>query len=707
MVKILDKIFRCLVRSAALIILTCNLVVVTNPWKWGTSGITLGVQESCPSSQSLDVAFGLSIALALGASIAMFLLGGKLPNAATILLSLLLAANSARGGAWAIRALYCGASPNDDKFWSAFAPIVGTMQYMLVDLITYLRASTLCEALHFHKTLHALRWITVTLQVFYALNIWKETDLRWFQFIFAPGHMLTKTIWVVCLIIHMIYLCGILFIFSVPLRALYMIRKSPSASEWPEVSMLIHMAAQQIGAVVVNLSSGVYSLIVTSSLIIDHGLYTFDMPSFIISLSADGFCQVCATVVLSGVLHTETRGEQFKREASITRSEKHNQLRAAYKPCLDTSWQEAVESLANRGFSLRNLLLFYERLFEVMPHFDPNRHTTGDVVRGAIIPDSAGLRCAYATKMNDGARTRPNTMVTHTWSNFFRDLVAGIISDALGEPTYHLARELLDTNMPMLWKILSPEDLSRTYWVCAFCVNQHASICGANPHHDKDPVTGTEFEPCHCALAKYFNDTPPLSTVDGRGIRCEMNKFDDMMAWLAATDKDFRHITVVDAAFRLFTRAWCIAELVESDKMCLPQKMVMKSHSALEQATPRLKDLNIENMTAARVEDVAEILAKIDDVNVFNRHLHKLLFDEDGLLSLWAVDTFGQLRSIGRLTRIWRATCSVPSFHRSGTPKSAFDSHYVESQSPTGPAAPRPSAGEALPEGYRRRTSIT
>eukprot|EP00438_Fugacium_kawagutii_P024645 Skav203982 [mRNA] locus=scaffold3369:40452:41028:- [translate_table: standard] len=69
--------------------------------------------------------------------------------------------------------------------------------------------------------------------------------------------------------------------------------------------------------------------------------------------------------------------------------------------------------------------------------------------------------------------------------------------------------------------------LEKTYWICAFAVNQHIGICGANPRGDVDPVTMIPHPVCPCNAQKIFNETPPLNIV-GESIGCEMNKFDDM-----------------------------------------------------------------------------------------------------------------------------------------------------------------------------------
>ena len=102
---------------------------------------------------------------------------------------------------------------------------------------------------------------------------------------------------------------------------------------------------------------------------------------------------------------------------------------------------------------------------------------------------------------------------------------------------------------------------SRVYWICAFSVNQHSGIC-ATPD-GCDSLTKLPYVPCDCNLQKHFNTTAPL-TSDGRSVNCEMNKFSDMIALLAAGNAKFSQIVAVDVAFGLFRRAWCVAELVQA-----------------------------------------------------------------------------------------------------------------------------------------------
>eukprot|EP00438_Fugacium_kawagutii_P016337 Skav200166 [mRNA] locus=scaffold6219:72521:81249:- [translate_table: standard] len=141
-------------------------------------------------------------------------------------------------------------------------------------------------------------------------------------------------------------------------------------------------------------------------------------------------------------------------------------------------------------------------------------------------------------------------MVTHNWSNLFRDLVASIIADAIGDHIFEQVAEMLSDSSgakvleEMLMELLGPKRLplklspheaqrglhgclGKTYWICAFAVNQHIGICGSNPRGDVDPATMIPHPICSCAAPKIFNETPPLN-LHGESINCEMNKFDDM-----------------------------------------------------------------------------------------------------------------------------------------------------------------------------------
>lgn len=331
--------------------------------------------------------------------------------------------------------------------------------------------------------------------------------------------------------------------------------------------------------------------------------------------------------------------------------------REIWNPCSDRRWQEKVHELAGRGITLKALLDFYVNLPSVLPHFSPDLHATRDVVRQAIIPLSLrGARrgCSMATIMMNGDYVRPMKMVTHYWGNLFRDLIAAVVADALEESDFGSIAVLLERNPEGLVCLLEARGkLQDTYWICAFAVSQHSSICGSNPGQDVDPVTGNPHLTCPCGTAKYFNNDEPVRE-DGKSIHCEMNKFSDMISYLAATDHDFEQVVAADSDMRIFTRAWAIAEIAQSYNMGMPQHLKLRSSAVLDEHAEEMKAMKVENMQASRKEDVAEILAGIPNKRAFNRHLQDVVFNTcDGLVASWrGLDAAQRMDRAGRIARI-------------------------------------------------------
>ena len=338
--------------------------------------------------------------------------------------------------------------------------------------------------------------------------------------------------------------------------------------------------------------------------------------------------------------------------------------RSKLKICEENDWEKKTRELANRGISLEELLAIYKNLGDtVMQSFQPSVHTTTDVVRLAIIPLTASSCSSYAQLVNKGAKVLPKKMVTHNWSNLFRDLLASVISEALGEHTFEFVAELLadKAGVEALEDMLRVHgSLQETYWICAFAVNQHAGICGANPAGTVDPVTGLTHPTCQCSEPKFFNEDPPLND-EGKSIQCEMNKFDDMMALLARENPDFAEVVAVDASLDLFGRAWCVAELAEAHRMGMAQSLKMRNKETLLRRQLTLQGLKVENMKASRPEDVVEILAKIPDKEAFNAKLQELIFDSNvGLVAAWKnADALQQMEEVSHLLKWLRLSQAV------------------------------------------------
>jgi len=314
-------------------------------------------------------------------------------------------------------------------------------------------------------------------------------------------------------------------------------------------------------------------------------------------------------------------------------------------------WQEKVAGLATRRVSVEVLLHFYLQLGQenAMPHFDSKRSTTNDVVRHMVIPQSrdGNLGRSFAEKFGPHKVSMTPKMVTHHWSNRFCDLVAAVLADALGLKRWDLIAECLRSpdvsdGEELKEQLYAHGALHWQYWICAFCINQHASICG-NSMGVLDTVTQKVLPSCDCATPKYLNDQP---------IRCEMNKFDDMMAYLPRECPKFLQVVAIDLEFMIFSRAWCVAELVQADASHLEQHMMIHSPSALEKNTGQLKSIQVQNCSASREEDKLAILAKIgaqDDVDKFNQRLQQILLGNGGLLADW-LDGQKLLQEVGAIS---------------------------------------------------------
>jgi len=363
--------------------------------------------------------------------------------------------------------------------------------------------------------------------------------------------------------------------------------------------------------------------------------------------------------VLSGLLWQPPRpaeSDDAARRSPATRDESSGGVSPITRragPEFREIWLAKVNELAHRGVRLCDLLTFWERLLtnEVMPHFDPRRSTTNDVVRQAVIPLSreqspaGGGRALASVWCETGLMAR--CMVTHNWSNLFWHLVAAIVADQLECNTYaDVAEDLLKVSQlrKLRQTLASKGVLDMTFWICAFAINQHAGICsgfgneptpGTQEHTEweskrNDTVTGEPFLACACGQRKIFNDEPAS---------CEMNKFDDMMRLLWKQQVgSFRHLIVVDAEFDVFRRAWCVAEIVESDRSGITQKIKVHSQEKLDKHYGSLLCLDVRDCQASRLEDKEMILREIGDeeaIEAFNARLAWAIFGTEGLFKQW------------------------------------------------------------------------
>ena len=318
-------------------------------------------------------------------------------------------------------------------------------------------------------------------------------------------------------------------------------------------------------------------------------------------------------------------------------------------------WTAKAGELSLRGMTLRSLLQFYQQDLPSMPdwRYVPKDHKTRDVVRRAIIPLTCAEGCAFAvSSLNRDGAQRAAVMVTHNWSNVYKDLLAAVVSDALQECSFHLATRLLEGDCELLCKILSESGrLDDTYWVCAFAVNQHNSICHTNPG-DRDPITNELHPVCNCRNVN-------ISDPDGTSVASEINKFDDVMYHLAAAG-GCRQVIAADESFDLFNRAWCVAEMAEAKRLRMPMSLKVSSRTTIMKCAHALQNLDVRSMRATSETDKELILDKIrstTDIDKFNAELQSLIFDpQSGLLASWtAMDSLQRIAEVGRLLRWGRA----------------------------------------------------
>jgi len=269
---------------------------------------------------------------------------------------------------------------------------------------------------------------------------------------------------------------------------------------------------------------------------------------------------------------------------------------------------------------------------------------------------------AYAAKIAQRQHDPPESMVTHDWRNLFLHLVAAVVADALGRDEYNgvAGRLASEEGLGKLrLRLKSAGTLQKRYWICSFCINQHSSICssfgrppleGTIEHQRwdancRDTVTRQLHPPCQCSEPKILNDTPDL---------CELNKFDSMMALLSRDVVGFGQVVAVDRNFNLFSRLWCIAELVQAYVSHIPQRVLLASSSVLE------------------LDNEAAILAKIPDVHQFDAQLQALIFGDRGLMSSRLVG-FDILHAAARSALRVRAAAAVAAASCSDGNRSSSD----------------------------------
>lgn len=196
-------------------------------------------------------------------------------------------------------------------------------------------------------------------------------------------------------------------------------------------------------------------------------------------------------------------------------------------------------------------------------------------------------------------------------------MIASVIADALGERTYEDTLEQLTMDgLGTIWERLSfLRKLDEVWWISPFSINHHASICHTPSDADSH---GLSFQ-----KAQSF-DTE----------HCDMDELNDMMNYMHATvpmetGHAFKHIVSCDVEFQVFSRLWCVAEVVLAFKQNIDILLLVHSESALNEHARQIKSLDVRMSATSRPEDKDMILARIPCVGNFNQALQDLLLGSD------------------------------------------------------------------------------
>mmetsp|Transcript_29742 Transcript_29742/g.44127 ORF Transcript_29742/g.44127 Transcript_29742/m.44127 type:complete len:148 (+) Transcript_29742:195-638(+) len=130
-----------------------------------------------------------------------------------------------------------------------------------------------------------------------------------------------------------------------------------------------------------------------------------------------------------------------------------------------------------------------------------------------------------------------------------------------------------------------------------------------------------------------------------------------MMAHLSKVVPDLRQLVAVDQKFMIFSRAWCVAELVEASMSEIPQNVEIYSNRPFRANDAealfiyaKLAKLTVLDCKASRQEDKDAILARIPGIPRFDAQLQEIILGTHGLLCRKFVG-FGLLDAAVRTAR--------------------------------------------------------
>lgn len=125
-----------------------------------------------------------------------------------------------------------------------------------------------------------------------------------------------------------------------------------------------------------------------------------------------------------------------------------------------------VQAMSGIGVTLGQLLPLYQELL-AKGAIDPWKTTTGEAIRDIVLP----MTCKQGTSYVESGNHRnapPTAHVIHAWTGLFQDLLKNIAMHASGK-----ADPSLDPKDDLYR--FDPEFLEKSYFIDAFCCNQHSS----------------------------------------------------------------------------------------------------------------------------------------------------------------------------------------------------------------------------------------
>jgi len=189
-----------------------------------------------------------------------------------------------------------------------------------------------------------------------------------------------------------------------------------------------------------------------------------------------------------------------------------------------------VKSLSRVGVTLGQLLPFFKEHCD-SGKIDPWKTTTNEVVHSLVLPSTARSGASFV-EAGGHKNVYPTTHVVHAWTGIFQDLLKAIAMHASGK-----AEPSLDPSND-LWRY-DPEFLEKSYFIDAFCCNQHSCTNRIR----------------HCGLvdgAAYSSGDP----------RCQIDKFDLVAEQISR--RGGRVLVAVDSKMRVLSRLACLCEIRQS-----------------------------------------------------------------------------------------------------------------------------------------------